>query len=58
MFSTISIAAILGTVVPMTCNKLKIDPAITAGPFVTTLKDVTGLLIYFIIASAFLEYLR
>jgi len=58
MFSTISIAAILGTVVPMACNKLKIDPAITAGPFVTTLKDVTGLLIYFMIASAFLEYLR
>jgi magnesium transporter len=58
MFSTICIAAILGTVVPMACSKIKIDPAITAGPFVTTIKDVTGLLIYFLIASAFIEYLR
>lgn len=58
MFSTISVAAILGTVVPMACNKLKIDPAITAGPFVTTIKDFTGLLIYFLIASAFIEHLR
>lgn len=58
MFSTICVAAILGTVIPMLCNLVRIDPAITAGPFVTTIKDVTGLLIYFVIASAFLEHLR
>jgi magnesium transporter len=58
MMATISVAALIGTLVPMLCNMVNIDPAITAGPFVTTIKDVTGLLIYFVIASTFLEYLR
>ncbi len=58
MMATISVAALIGTLVPMICNLINIDPAITAGPFVTTIKDVTGLLIYFVIATAFLEYLR
>ncbi len=58
MLATISVAALIGTLVPMLCSMVNIDPAITAGPFVTTIKDVTGLLIYFAIASNFLEYLR
>jgi magnesium transporter len=58
MFSTICVAAIIGTLVPMICSRVNIDPAITAGPFVTTIKDVTGLLIYFLIASTFIQYLR
>ena len=58
MLVTIIAAALIGTLVPILCDMANIDPAITAGPFVTTLKDVTGLLIYFLIASTFLEYLR
>ncbi len=58
MLITISVATLIGTLVPLLLNKANIDPAITAGPFVTTIKDFTGLIIYFIIASAFLEYLR
>ncbi len=57
MFSTITLAALIGTLVPMFFNHYGIDPAITAGPFVTTIKDVTGLLIYFWIATAFMEHL-
>jgi magnesium transporter len=58
MLITISFATLIGTLVPIVLNKLNIDPAITAGPFVTTIKDFTGLLIYFLVASAFLSYLR
>jgi len=58
MLATITMAALIGTLVPLLCNMINIDPAITAGPFVTTIKDVTGLLIYFVIATSFLEYLR
>ncbi len=58
MLATISVAALIGTLVPLLCSKINIDPAITAGPFVTTIKDVTGLMIYFVIATAFLQYLR
>lgn len=58
MLITITMAALIGTLVPLLCNLIHIDPAITAGPFVTTIKDVTGLLIYFLVATAFIEYLR
>jgi magnesium transporter len=52
MFITVILAAVIGTLVPMAFNSFGIDPAITAGPFVTTIKDVTGLLIYFLVANA------
>jgi magnesium transporter len=57
MMVTISVATLIGTLVPMLLNMANIDPAITAGPFVTTIKDFTGLLIYFSVASLFLAYL-
>ncbi|MDI6654691.1 MAG: magnesium transporter, partial [Candidatus Hydrothermarchaeota archaeon] len=31
--------------------KLGVDPAISASPFVTVIQDITGLIIYFSIAS-------
>jgi len=57
MFFTIIVAAIIGTLVPIIFNHYGLDPALSSGPFVTTIKDVTGLLIYFYTASAFLKYL-
>ncbi|NMB41230.1 MAG: magnesium transporter [Firmicutes bacterium] len=57
MFFTIVVAALIGTVVPIIFNYYGIDPALSAGPFVTTIKDVTGLLIYFYTASIFLKFL-
>ncbi|MGI6308858.1 MAG: magnesium transporter [Dethiobacteria bacterium] len=57
MFFTIAFAALIGTLVPIIFNYYGLDPALSAGPFVTTIKDVTGLLIYFYTASAFLKYL-
>ncbi len=57
MIATISLATIIGTLVPLFFHKLKIDPAITSGPLVTTIKDITGLLIYFGMATLFLDYL-
>ena len=57
MFMTIFFASLLGTIVPMFFNYYGIDPAISSGPIVTTIKDVTGLLIYFYTASFFFKYL-
>ncbi|MFZ5363991.1 MAG: magnesium transporter, partial [Patescibacteria group bacterium] len=37
--------------------KLKLDPAITSGPFATIVRDISSLLIYFLIASIFLNIL-
>ena len=57
MFTTISLAALIGTLIPIISNHFGIDPAITSGPFVTSIKDFTGLLIYFYIATIFMEHL-
>ncbi len=57
MFFTISVAALIGTLVPIIFSYYNLDPALSAGPFVTTIKDVTGLLIYFYTASIFFKYL-
>lgn len=47
MFCVILFASFFGTWIPMTLNRFKIDPALATGPFVTTLNDIFGLIIYF-----------
>ncbi|WP_369683926.1 magnesium transporter [Evansella sp. LMS18] len=54
---TLSLATIVGAVIPVIINKLNLDPAIASGPFITTINDILGLLIYFSIATALLQYL-
>ena len=41
--------------IPMLLKKLKLDPATSSAPFVATLVDVTGLVIYFSIAALVLR---
>ncbi|MFC2137897.1 magnesium transporter [Bacteroidota bacterium] len=48
LLSVIIFAALFGTLIPLLLNKLKIDPAIATGPFITTMNDIMGLFIYFI----------
>lgn len=50
MFCGITVAALTGTAIPLFCQRLGIDPALAAGPFITTLNDITCLTIY--LASA------
>jgi len=47
-------AAVFGTFIPLTLEKYKIDPALATGPFITTVNDVLGLFIYFMIGQAIL----
>lgn len=57
MFVAITVAATMGTLVPLLFKRLKIDPAIASGPFVTTSNDITGLIIYFVLANWLFEAL-
>ncbi|GAE27280.1 magnesium transporter [Halalkalibacter wakoensis JCM 9140] len=57
VFCSLSIATVIGAIVPLIINKLKLDPAIASGPFITTINDILGLLIYFSIATSLLQYL-
>lgn len=44
-----------GSMLPFVLSKFGLDPAVTSAPFVSTLSDVTGIIIYFSIAIALLE---
>ena len=46
LFSVILFASVFGTFVPLVLQKLKIDPALATGPFITTTNDIIGLSIY------------
>jgi magnesium transporter len=54
LLSVILMAAVIGTVVPLALDRLKIDPALATGPFITTSNDLLGLFLYFMIGNAFL----
>lgn len=57
LWMTLSTSTVVGAVVPLLINKLNIDPAVASGPFITTINDTVGLLIYFSIASQLLHLL-
>ena len=46
---------ISGSMLPFILKKCRLDPASASAPFVATIVDVTGLIIYFTIASVFLK---
>lgn len=48
LFIVIIFASIFGTLIPLILNKVKIDPALATGPFITTMNDIMGLFIYFL----------
>lgn len=50
LFSVIILASLFGTFIPLFLNSVKIDPALATGPFITTVNDILGLIIYFVIA--------
>ncbi len=48
---------IIGAMLPFLLSKIGLDPAVTSAPFVATLVDVTGIIIYFSIAVLLLQHL-
>ncbi len=56
MLLIVCVASLLGYLIPWTIHKLNLDPAAASDPVVTTVKDITGLLIYFSVASLFLVF--
>jgi len=48
----------MATFMPIFLKRMGIDPAVAAGPFVTTANDITGITIYLTLATVFMEYLR
>lgn len=52
---TLILAKMVGSILPIAAKKIRLDPAIMAGPLITTIVDAVALSIYFGIASKFLN---
>jgi magnesium transporter len=52
--SSMSIAALVGSLVPMGFARINVDPAVATGPFVTTAIDIVSVYFYFAIATTLL----
>ena len=55
LFVTVIFAKIAGCIFPMLAKKLKVDPAVMASPFITTVVDAISLWLYFLIAQNILN---
>jgi magnesium transporter len=51
----VSWAAFLGCVVPTACRRAGIDPAVVAGPFLITVSDISGTILYLCVAAILLS---
>ena len=54
IFSSMTVAAFVGTSVPLIFHRLNIDPAVATGPFVTTTMDLISVYFYFTITRLLL----
>lgn len=47
LFSVVLFASFIGTITPLALNRFNFNPALAAGPFITTMNDLLGLTVYF-----------
>ena len=47
LFSVVLFASFVGTITPLVLNRFSFNPALAAGPFITTMNDLLGLTVYF-----------
>ncbi|GEO04084.1 magnesium transporter MgtE [Adhaeribacter aerolatus] len=55
LFSVVMLSSLMGTLTPMILDRFGINPAIAAGPFITTANDLLGLGVYFLVAHFLLH---
>ncbi|WP_010093577.1 magnesium transporter [Ornithinibacillus scapharcae] len=57
IMATLVVATLAGSLIPILMHRLKIDPAVASGPFITTINDIISILIYFGLATTFMSLL-
>lgn len=53
--ATVICAKVIGCILPIAAKIMKLDPAVMASPFITTIVDAVSLLVYFGIARSFIS---
>jgi magnesium transporter len=46
-----AMAAMTGAMLPFVFRRIKLDPAMVSAPFITTIMDIFGVLLYFVVAN-------
>jgi magnesium transporter len=54
LLTVCTLATLVGSLLPLLARRLGFDPAVMSAPFISTLVDATGLVVYFLIARAVL----
>ncbi|MBN6205012.1 magnesium transporter, partial [Ralstonia pickettii] len=57
IMASLVVATLAGALIPLLMERLKIDPAVASGPFITTINDIISIIIYFGMATTFMSYL-
>jgi magnesium transporter len=52
------ISTSMATIMPVVLKQMGVDPAVAAGPFVTTANDITGISVYLALSTALLQHLK
>ena len=55
LLAVCTLAAFVGSLLPLVARRIGLDPAVMSAPFISTLVDATGLVVYFLIARAILD---
>ena len=58
LFAAMTIASLVGTTMPIIFKKMKIDPAVASGPFITTVNDVVAVVVYYGLCTLFFLTLK
>jgi len=56
LVATLLTANLVGALMPLVLKKIRLDPALTAGPFIATIMDAIGIAIYFQIAFLLMKF--
>ncbi|MEM1248894.1 MAG: magnesium transporter [Acidobacteriota bacterium] len=57
LVAAILLASFTGSIVPLLFERFGVDPAVAAGPMVTTTSDIMGIVVYFSLAFAMIDFL-
>jgi len=55
LVAVMALANLLGSMLPLFFKRIGVDPAVTSGPFIASIMDVSAILVYFSIAAAILH---
>ncbi len=51
ILAIVTLSTIIGSLLPLLIKRLGLDPAVSSTPFIASVVDVLGLIVYFVVAN-------